>query len=53
MLDSFRLIWVREKPKAHALWETKREIREAKDEARMPEYSIRNWTAWVPTGDPR
>jgi CHAT domain-containing protein len=53
MLDFYRRIWVEKKPKAQALWEAKKRLREAKDESGRPRYTTRDWAAWVLTGDPR
>ena len=52
MLDFYRRLWVEEKPKRQALWEAKRRLREAKDERGDPAYSLRDWAAWVLTGEP-
>ena len=53
MLDFYRRLWVEEKPKHQALWEAQRRLRDAKDEDGQPRYRIRDWAAWVLTGDPR
>jgi CHAT domain-containing protein len=53
MVDFYRRIWVEGKPKHQALWEAKRRLREAKDESGRPRYALRDWAAWVLTGDPR
>jgi len=52
MLDFYRRIWVAKEPKAQALWNAKKRLREAKDERGQPKYSTRDWAAWVLTGDP-
>ncbi|MFN0007656.1 MAG: tetratricopeptide repeat protein [Planctomycetota bacterium] len=52
MLDFYRRIWVEKEPKARALWEAKKCLREAKDERGRPKYSTRDWAAWVLTGEP-
>jgi CHAT domain-containing protein len=52
MLDFYRRIWVEGTPKARALWEAKRELREATDERGRPRYATRDWAAWVLTGEP-
>lgn len=52
MADFYRRIWVDKLPKAQALREAKRKIREAKDESGLPKYSTRDWAAWVLTGEP-
>jgi CHAT domain-containing protein len=53
MLDFYRRIWVAKEPKAQALWNAKKSLREAKDEHGDPKYTTRDWAAWVLTGDPR
>ena len=53
MLNFYRRLWVEKKPKAVALWEAKKRLREARDESGSPRYSTRDWAAWVLTGDPR
>ncbi len=53
MTDFYRRIWVEKKPKAQALWEAKRRLREANDESGRPRYTTRDWAAWVLTGEPR
>ncbi len=52
MTDFYRRIWVERKPKAQALWEAKRKLREALDERGNPRYTARDWAAWVLTGEP-
>ncbi|HZO10334.1 MAG TPA: CHAT domain-containing tetratricopeptide repeat protein, partial [Myxococcota bacterium] len=52
MLDFYRRLWVEKKPKAQALWEAKKRLRETVDERGQPRYSTRDWAAWVLTGDP-
>lgn len=52
MADFYRRIRVEKQPEARALWEAKRRLREAKDEARRPRYSTRDRAAWVLTGAP-
>jgi len=52
MLDFYRRVWVEKKPKWQALWEAKTRLREAKDEAGNPKYTLRDWAAWVLTGEP-
>jgi len=52
MLDFYRRIWIEKKPKAQALWEAKKKLREARDESGRPRYSTRDWAAWVLTGNP-
>ncbi len=53
MLDFYRRLWVEKKPKTQALWESKTALREARDERGNPRYSVRDWAAWVLTGEPR
>jgi len=50
MVDFYRRIWSEKKPKHQALWEAKMRIRDAKDEAGSPKYTVRDWAAWVLTG---
>jgi CHAT domain-containing protein len=52
MLDFYRRIWVEKKPRAQALWEAKRRMREARDERGQPLHKTRDWAAWVLTGEP-
>lgn len=52
MVDFYRRLWVEKKPKWQALWEAKMKLRGAKDEYGHPKYSLRDWGAWVLTGDP-
>ena len=52
MLDFYRRVWVEKKPKWQALWEAKTRLREAKDETGKPRYELRDWAAWVLTGEP-
>ena len=53
MLDFYRRLWVEKKPKWQALWESKLELRSARDEAGNPRYTARDWAAWVLTGEPQ
>jgi len=53
MLYFYRRIWVAKEPKAQALWNAKKRLREAQDERGQPRYTTRDWAAWVLTGDPR
>ena len=39
-------------PKPRALREAKKQLREGKDERGAPNYTTRDWAAWVLTGDP-
>ncbi|MBI5363277.1 MAG: CHAT domain-containing protein [Planctomycetes bacterium] len=52
MLDFYRRVWVEKQPKWKALWEAKRRLREARDERGDPKYTLRDWAAWVLTGEP-
>lgn len=52
MLDFYRRLWVERKPAAQALWEAKRALRDARDEQGAPRYALRDWAAWVLSGDP-
>jgi len=52
MLDFYRRVWVEKKPKWQALWEAKTRLREAQDERGQPKYALRDWAAWVLTGEP-
>jgi CHAT domain-containing protein len=52
MLDFYRRIWVEKKQKSQALWEAKERLRAAKDEQGRPKYTLRDWAAWVLTGEP-
>ncbi|MFN0009133.1 MAG: tetratricopeptide repeat protein [Planctomycetota bacterium] len=52
MLDFYRRIWILKQPKARALWEAKMALRHAKDERGQPRYALRDWAAWVLTGEP-
>ncbi|MBK7875964.1 MAG: CHAT domain-containing protein [Planctomycetes bacterium] len=52
MLDFYRRLWVEKKPKWQALKEAKRKLRDAKDEHGDPKYTLRDWAAWVLTGEP-
>ncbi|MBL8860479.1 MAG: CHAT domain-containing protein [Planctomycetes bacterium] len=52
MLDFYRRLWVERKPAGQALWEAKRFLRNARDEQGAPRYAVRDWAAWVLSGDP-
>jgi len=52
MVDFYRRLWVEKKPKHRALWEAKLRLRESKDDRGKPKYGVRDWAAWVLTGDP-
>ncbi|MFN0007653.1 MAG: tetratricopeptide repeat protein [Planctomycetota bacterium] len=53
MLDFYRRIWIEKEPKAQALWNAKKRLREARDARGQLLYSTRDWAAWVLTGDPK
>jgi len=52
MLDFYRRVWFEKQPKWQALWEAKARLREARDESGKPKYAVRDWAAWVLTGEP-
>ncbi len=52
MLDFYRRVWVEKKPKWQALWEAKTRLRETKDVQGNSKYTLRDWAAWVLTGEP-
>jgi len=52
MTDFYRRVWVEKKPKWRALWEAKLTLRDARDERGGPKYAVRDWAAWVLTGEP-
>jgi len=52
MLDFYRRVWVEKQPKGQALWAAKTRLREATDAAGAPRYALRDWAAWVLTGEP-
>lgn len=52
LLDFYRRVWVERVPKWRALWEAKRRLREALDERGESRYQMRDWAAWVLTGEP-
>jgi CHAT domain-containing protein len=52
MLDFYRRMWVEQKPKGQALKEAQRKLRDAKDEQGNPKHTLRDWAAWVLTGEP-
>ena len=52
MLDFYRRLWVEKKPKWQALWEAKMKLRDAKDQKGEVRYSVRDWAAWMLSGDP-
>ena len=52
MLEFYRRLWVEKEPKGQALWEAKKELRDARDEGGHRKYTTRDWAAWVLTGNP-
>ncbi len=52
MTEFYRRLWVLKEPKAKALWNAKRKLREQLDGEGKPIYSIRDWAGWVLSGDP-
>ncbi len=52
MTEFYRRLWVLKEPKAKALWNAKRKLREQLDEDGNPIYSVRDWAGWVLSGDP-
>jgi hypothetical protein len=53
MTDFYRRLWVQGEPMHVALWEAKRRLRNARDESGRPRYALRDWAAWVLTGELR
>ncbi|MBL8862971.1 MAG: CHAT domain-containing protein [Planctomycetes bacterium] len=51
MVDFYRRLWLQKKPAAQALWEAKVRLREARDESGAPRYALRDWAAWVLSGE--
>jgi CHAT domain-containing protein len=52
MTDFYRRIWLDRTPKAQALWEAKCTLRQAKSADGSPRFQVRDWAAWVLSGDP-
>ncbi len=52
MTELYRRLWVLKEPKAKALWNAKKALREQLDRDGNPIYSIRDWAGWVLSGDP-
>jgi CHAT domain-containing protein len=52
MEEIYRRIWVLKEPKARALREAKRRLREERDAKGTPRHRLRDWAGWVLTGDP-
>jgi CHAT domain-containing protein len=52
MVDFYRRLWIEKKPKHQALWEAKKRLRDAKNADGTPRYGLRDWAAWVLTGEP-
>ncbi len=52
MTEFYRRLWVLKQPKAKALWNAKKKLREQLDGEGKPIYTIRDWAGWVLSGDP-
>ncbi len=52
MTEFYRRLWVLKEPKAKALWNAKKKLREQLDADGQPIYTIRDWAGWVLSGDP-
>ena len=52
MAEFYRRWWVLGESKHRALWNAQQKLRRAKDEFGEPRYALRDWGAWVLTGDP-
>ena len=52
MTEFYRQLWVLEEPKAKALWNAKKKLREQLDAEGNPVYAIRDWSGWVLSGNP-
>jgi CHAT domain-containing protein len=52
MVDFYRRLWIEKQPKHQALWEAKKKLREAKNADGSPKHGLRDWAAWVLTGEP-
>jgi CHAT domain-containing protein/tetratricopeptide (TPR) repeat protein len=53
MVDFYRRLWIEKKPKHQAMWESKKRLRDWKNADGTPKYGLRDWAAWVLTGDPK
>ena len=52
MAEFYRRLWIDREPKARALWEAKKRLRERRDASGRPLFGLRSWAGWVLTGDP-
>ncbi|MBL8861444.1 MAG: tetratricopeptide repeat protein [Planctomycetes bacterium] len=52
MLAFYRGLWVEGHSKQRALWAAKMRLREARDSRGAARYALRDWAAWVLTGEP-
>jgi CHAT domain-containing protein len=52
MTDFYRRLWIEKQPKQRALWEAKRRLREQRSPDGSPRYALRDWAAWVLSGEP-
>ncbi len=52
MTEFYRRLWVLKEPKAKALWNAKKALREQLYEDGKPVFSVRDWAGWVLSGDP-
>jgi len=52
MSEFYRRLWIERQPAWQALWEAKRLLRDARDAAGRSKYALRDWAAWVLTGEP-
>jgi CHAT domain-containing protein len=53
MAAFYRHHWTGKLSKADSLWRAKLELRSAEDDQGRPKYKLRDWAAWVLSGDPR
>ncbi len=52
MVYFYKRVWVDKLSKQQALWEAKMRLRDAQDERGQPRYTLRDWAAWMLTGEP-
>ncbi len=52
MTEFYRRLWILKEPKAKALWNAKKALRERLDDDGTPIYSFNDWAGWVLSGDP-
>ena len=45
-------IWIKGETKSEALWNAKRQLREAKDSSGAPKHAFRDWAGWILIGYP-